>query len=211
MSDSEYKPYIPPAPRAKLPSWVWIVSGCGILIVLVTAIFLAVLFPVAKLMRDKSRESKRSAVCIDNLRQIASAMSMYAQDYDDRLPLANNWSEGIEAYKGSSNTDKGGFQCPEVKQKNPKGYGYAFNSLFAGKPLSKIKSSPTEYFVYDSSNLDKNATDPVTSLPNPPRHNVRAVKGKRNTRVNMMCFADSHVKTIKKDMSVVNSVGNENE
>ena len=211
MSDSDYKPYIPPAPRTKLPSWVWIVSGCGILVVLVTVIFLAVLFPVAKLTRDKSRESKRSTVCIDNLRQIAGAMSMYAQDYDDRLPLAENWCEGIETYKQGSNNDKGGFQCPEVKLKNPNGYGYALNSMFAGKPFSKIKSSPTEYLVYDSSNLEKNATDFVTSLPNPPRHNVRAVKGKKNTRVNMMCFADSHVKTIKKDMSVVNSVGNEND
>src|SRR5947209_723193 len=50
----------------------------------VIAVLAAILFPVFAQARDKARQ----AACLSNLRQIGSALQMYLQDYDERLPDA---------------------------------------------------------------------------------------------------------------------------
>jgi prepilin-type N-terminal cleavage/methylation domain-containing protein len=53
-----------------------------LVVIAVIAIIAALLFPVFAAARDKARQ----VTCLSNLRQIGSALHMYVQDYDERLP-----------------------------------------------------------------------------------------------------------------------------
>lgn len=44
------------------------------------------------------------------------------------------------------------------------------NNWLAGRSSEKVRKPETIPLVYDSSNLARNAADPFTSLPDPPRH-----------------------------------------
>src|SRR4026209_660618 len=65
-----------------------------LVVIAVIAILAALLFPVFAQARDKARQ----AACLSNLRQIGSALHMYLQDYDERLP--NACSYGRAAIRG---------------------------------------------------------------------------------------------------------------
>jgi prepilin-type N-terminal cleavage/methylation domain-containing protein/prepilin-type processing-associated H-X9-DG protein len=55
-----------------------------LVVIAIIAILAAILFPVFA----RAREAARKATCISNLKQIALAVIMYAQDYDEVLPAA---------------------------------------------------------------------------------------------------------------------------
>ena len=60
-----------------------------LVVIAIIAILAAILFPVFA----RAREAARKATCLSNLKQIALAALMYAQDYDEVLPTAsaNGW------------------------------------------------------------------------------------------------------------------------
>ncbi len=69
-----------------------------LVVLAVIAILAAILFPVFAQARDKARQ----AACLSNLRQIGTALHMYLQDYDDRLPdPCWNARASIRAYDAS--------------------------------------------------------------------------------------------------------------
>jgi prepilin-type N-terminal cleavage/methylation domain-containing protein/prepilin-type processing-associated H-X9-DG protein len=53
-----------------------------LVVIAIIAILAAILFPVFAQAREKARQ----ALCLSNLKQIASAMHMYSQDFDERIP-----------------------------------------------------------------------------------------------------------------------------
>jgi prepilin-type N-terminal cleavage/methylation domain-containing protein/prepilin-type processing-associated H-X9-DG protein len=53
-----------------------------LVVIAIIAILAAILFPVFAQAREKARQ----AACLSNLKQIATAFSMYTQDYDEVLP-----------------------------------------------------------------------------------------------------------------------------
>jgi prepilin-type N-terminal cleavage/methylation domain-containing protein len=55
-----------------------------LVVIAIIAILAAILFPVFAQARDKAR----AAACLSNTRQIATAVAMYVQDYDEQLPYA---------------------------------------------------------------------------------------------------------------------------
>jgi type II secretory pathway pseudopilin PulG len=55
-----------------------------LVVIAIIAILAAILFPVFA----RAREAARKATCLSNLKQIALAAIMYAQDYDEVLPAA---------------------------------------------------------------------------------------------------------------------------
>lgn len=55
-----------------------------LVVIAIIAILAAILFPVFA----RAREAARKATCLSNLRQLAIAALMYAQDYDEVLPVA---------------------------------------------------------------------------------------------------------------------------
>jgi prepilin-type N-terminal cleavage/methylation domain-containing protein/prepilin-type processing-associated H-X9-DG protein len=58
-----------------------------LVVIAIIAILTAILFPVFAQARAKARQ----AACLSNLRQIGSGLSMYVQDYDERLPNVARW------------------------------------------------------------------------------------------------------------------------
>jgi prepilin-type N-terminal cleavage/methylation domain-containing protein len=57
-----------------------------LVVIAIIAILAAILFPVFA----RAREAARKATCLSNLKQIALAAIMYAQDYDEVLPTCNS-------------------------------------------------------------------------------------------------------------------------
>src|SRR3954463_137617 len=53
-----------------------------LVVIAIIAILAAILFPVFAHAREKARQTS----CLSNLRQLSSAMLMYAGDYDERFP-----------------------------------------------------------------------------------------------------------------------------
>src|ERR1051326_8209824 len=82
-----------------------------LVVIAIVAILAAILFPVFAQARDKAR----AAACLSNVKQIGTALIMYAQDYDATLPhhpadvgnfLADtagpNWAKGMMPYVKNS-------------------------------------------------------------------------------------------------------------
>lgn len=77
-----------------------------LVVVAIIAVLAAILFPVF----SKAREKGRTISCGSNLAQLMRAVALYAQDYDERLPLSAmalpngslNWHDIIDPYVKNS-------------------------------------------------------------------------------------------------------------
>jgi prepilin-type N-terminal cleavage/methylation domain-containing protein len=73
-----------------------------LVVIAIISILAAILFPVFAQAREKARQ----AACLSNMRQMNLAAQMYAQDYDETLPLAAtatatgflNWHDLLDPY-----------------------------------------------------------------------------------------------------------------
>jgi prepilin-type N-terminal cleavage/methylation domain-containing protein len=123
-----------------------------LVVIAIIAILAAILFPVFA----QAREKARSAGCLSNGKQMALALTMYAQDYDERLPRVwtptggvtngpRDWKNDIEAYVKSVDV----FRCPTRFSQWP---GYGYNVWFAtntGVTLSEIQFVSKQILVAD--------------------------------------------------------------
>ena len=75
-------------------------------------------------------------------------MLMYVQDYDDKMPLAETWADGLFPYLENEYL----FRCPQLEhdQEWP-GSDYAFNSALAGRNLEKFDNPAKVAVFFDSS------------------------------------------------------------
>ncbi len=71
-----------------------------LVVIAIVAILTAILFPVFGKVRQKARQ----ATCASNLRQLGTATMMYAQDYDDVVPMYRPW----DAWSAGFTTDPSG-------------------------------------------------------------------------------------------------------
>jgi prepilin-type processing-associated H-X9-DG protein len=188
-----YPPPVPPplAPPAKsgVPVGVWIAVGILGCFVLLIPILAAILFPVFA----QAREQARRTHCLSNLKQAGLGVLMYAQDYDERFPIAERWATDISPYIKNESV----FNCPKV---NPTGefakessgnvvYSYAFNSELSKLGSYKILEPFCTVTIFESDKKTKDASDPLTSIANPPRHN----------QGNNFGYADGHAKWMRAD------------
>src|SRR5690242_13039903 len=72
-----------------------------LVVIAIIAILAAILFPVFAQAREKARQTS----CLSNLRQIGTAVLMYAQDYDEQVigtDLGDNpeyfWADMLQPY-----------------------------------------------------------------------------------------------------------------
>ena len=106
-----------------------------LLVVVISAILAAILFPVFAQARGKARQE----TCISNQRQLGVGMLAYVQDHDETLPISNYPDPG-----GASNTSWQYAIAPYVKANFPQTVNQS-----AGKSLS-IYACPD--FVDDAAN-----------------------------------------------------------
>jgi prepilin-type N-terminal cleavage/methylation domain-containing protein/prepilin-type processing-associated H-X9-DG protein len=71
-----------------------------LVVIAIIAILAAILFPVFAKARDKARQT----ACLNNCRQIATAVSMYLQDYDETFHDLNNY---VDPVTGATRADFG--------------------------------------------------------------------------------------------------------
>jgi prepilin-type N-terminal cleavage/methylation domain-containing protein/prepilin-type processing-associated H-X9-DG protein len=101
-----------------------------LVVIAIIAILAAILFPVFAKAREKARQSS----CLNNQRQIAVAILMWAQDHDEMLPDSSNvWPE--------INVDRNILMCPTKGKKVANAYIY--NNWCSSKSLGEIEE-PTD-------------------------------------------------------------------
>lgn len=82
---------------------------------------------------------------LSDIKQIGLCMVMYANDYDDRLPLAMSSNDDLRRY-GTPYTKTPGI----FKSVNPAGGQIQGNGLLAGRKLGDVIKPETRVMIYDS-------------------------------------------------------------
>jgi prepilin-type N-terminal cleavage/methylation domain-containing protein/prepilin-type processing-associated H-X9-DG protein len=88
-----------------------------LVVIAIIAILAAILFPVF----SRARENARRSSCQSNLKQLGLAIMQYAQDYDEKYPLAmranwsNAWPVTVQPYAKSYEV----FRCPNDSDTKP--------------------------------------------------------------------------------------------
>lgn len=108
---------------------------------------------------------------------------MYAADWDESLPNGSTWMDALKKYSRNEST----FHCPASGNQRSEVYGYAFNKNLGRKRLAKIARPQTAVMLYDSTDLRRNASDAVTSLPSPARH----------LSTNNLLYVDGHAQSVR--------------
>jgi hypothetical protein len=124
-------------------------------------------------------EPRDSTVCLSQVKRNGVALFIYLADHDGAFPHRDHWMDALFPYS----KDEAALRCPLVGD-DPQHHGYAFNSNLSLLELDKVVDPVATPLIYDSINLARNASDPVTSLPDPTRHQ----------RGNVMGYADGHAR-----------------
>jgi prepilin-type N-terminal cleavage/methylation domain-containing protein len=103
-----------------------------LVVIAIIAILAAILFPVFAQARAKARQT----TCLNNMRQLGTGLMMYAQDWDETLPLNDYIGNGLGPLPGWRDPRAGDSWCSGI-------YPYVKNS--------QIYTCP-EAYVYNENN-----------------------------------------------------------
>ncbi|HLJ53589.1 MAG TPA: DUF1559 domain-containing protein [Chthonomonadaceae bacterium] len=131
-----------------------------LVVIAIIAILASILFPVFA----QTREKARAAVCQSNTKELALALLMYAQDYDetyfgfyagiDRKVLLYPYTK---SGTGNANTSASQiWYCPSVKNPNQEA-GYGFNTLINFQPMAAFSTPAQKVMLCDSGLKDTTA------------------------------------------------------
>lgn len=137
-----------------------------LVVISIIAILAAILFPTFGKAREKARQTK----CLGNLQQMATALLLWAQDHDERLPTGGTVWDNLALPAAC-------LRCPTAPQV---AHGYVYNSLVAGKSLGDLNNPVTKVLTADGNNATHLAS---CGTECEPRH-----LGKLG-----LSFADGHV------------------
>lgn len=160
----------------------------------------------------KAKEKAHAIACVNNVRQLGMAMQMYADDNNDRLPLApgplpwasttpESWTRALFSYYANSNV----LACPSLsRQYNQSRFNYFMGNRaafveggFRYAPVNlRSLSFATQFIVSGDANY------PFDALDADPENSVNDTLFGRpspvhNGRLNVL-FGDLHVKSYKK-------------
>ncbi len=96
-------------------------------------------------------ESLERSFCQSNLKQIALGIAQYSQDYDEKLPLARNWTDELFPYLKNEKI----FDCPVIAKGQR--YGYAYNSKLSNKGAGLLSQTALTVSLYETTVLKRNA------------------------------------------------------
>lgn len=165
-----------------------------LVVIAIIAILAAILFPVFA----KAREAARQTACINNGKQLATGLLMYAQDYDELLPRAwtstggpNNasrdWSTDTEPYIKNTRV----FVCPS-KTTQSRGFGYnTWLATSTGRGLAEIQE-PSRMCMFSEIRQAVDRSWPWGYYPADTRFEPET----RHNEGLVMAFCDGHVKWV---------------
>jgi hypothetical protein len=120
----------------------------GIVLSLVLPLFIlpAIMYPVFA----KARTKAWTAGCMSNQRQLAVALSMYAQDNGEMLPPAERWNECLKTYID----DPAQYNCAATRTTGTQtAPDYGFNAGLGGKRLGNMSNPQTTLAFADGNSL----------------------------------------------------------
>jgi len=145
-----------------------------LVVIAIIAVLAAILFPVFASAREKARQSS----CLNNQRQIAVAITIWAQDNNNSLcNTATVWT--------SINMPAKSLVCGSKVKTVATQNSYGYNSMVSGKSLGKLKDPTSIVLTADC----KDTASPVNILTTAGdvemRHN--------NTQLAVVSYLDGHV------------------
>jgi prepilin-type N-terminal cleavage/methylation domain-containing protein len=123
-----------------------------LVVIAIVAILAAILFPVF----GKAREKARQSTCLNNQRQLAVALTLYAQDHEESFfPLAGgSWGANL-----AKELPAGSFDCPTSRFKgNQAAPDYGFNRLLYGQASTAIPNAAAAVMLADYPPMAGNPT-----------------------------------------------------
>ncbi len=121
-----------------------------LVVIAIIAILAAILFPVFARAREKARQT----TCTSNQRQLAAAITMYAQDHNNALLPNNNapWSVALSI-------DSGVLDCASYSSKASGGApDYGYNAALFDAALGIVTSPSDTLLTADYKNTNSNTT-----------------------------------------------------
>src|SRR5437867_12055333 len=133
-----------------------------LVVIAIIAILAAILFPVFAQARDKARQT----ACISNMKQIGLGLTMYAQDYDETLPVANDQVENFALPTARANflgslipyiKSKPIFACPATAWEPTKSLApnpenatnYMGNGMIMGRALAAVPEPTSIIYLHE--------------------------------------------------------------
>ncbi len=156
-------------------------SGLAIGGICASAVFLLFVPIMAAMLMPalaRARGEARTAVCMNNLRQLAVTVDMYELDHG-QYPDASRWCD--ELYPDYAPIEEV-FHCPEAEGLR---CAYAMNEHLGGKSLAVV-DDPFRTVLLFESDLGWNGSGGPADLPEEPRHR----------RGHSILFADGHVEVV---------------
>lgn len=157
-------------------------SGLAIAGIVVSAIFVLMLPIFAAMMLPalaKAKDKAQSINCINNTKQIALGVIMYANANTNRFPSATTWCDDVLNEIGSARV----LQCASGDKEHRSHYAYNIN--LAGIDTDKVSNPATTVLIFESTGGWNMSGGPELLLHS-SRHNRKIVVG----------FVDGHVEAI---------------
>jgi prepilin-type N-terminal cleavage/methylation domain-containing protein/prepilin-type processing-associated H-X9-DG protein len=151
-----------------------------LVVIAIIAILAAILFPVFAKAREKARQSS----CMNNQRQIAVAILMYAQDHDEVLPgAADIWVQ--------TNVDRNILMCPTKGKQVANAYVYF--CTVSSAPLGEVTAPATQPLTCDGQHSA--TTGPPATYDN-VAYTVDDFDFRHSTKM-IASYVDGHVAIVK--------------
>ncbi len=169
-----------------------------LVVIAIISMLASILFPVFAQARAKARQT----TCTSNLRQIGLALTMYAEDYDGCLPLANEYPAAPPAPSGAD---------PEQYQ-GPPGIMDVIEPYVKNRQIFRCPSDTDKMweiqgtsYDYGYGSLDADVPMPVQTIDSPwnlsPSSAILAgdYSPDWHTKGPVVVYADGHVKVVKRN------------
>lgn len=139
-------------------------------------IFIAMLLPALAAAKGRAQ----TIMCVNNEKQLAIALRMYADKNSNNFPSPTTWCDAIKDAVGATNT----FLCPSASPGSR--CDYAFNSALGGMDDSKVNPQTVMLFEADGG---WDANGGADLMVTPARH--------QHGRIYVVAFADGSVNIVK--------------